>query len=125
MAGALDDWIHAYLVAWDSNRPEDISALFSEAAEYRSYPWADPAHGIDAIVALWLAGADESGDHRFTWHELGADGDQHFVQGRTVYSDGRIYENLWIIALDADGCGTAFTEWYMESAPKPPGPGAG
>jgi hypothetical protein len=124
MASALERWITGYLKAWNSNEPSDIAALFSETAEYRSYPWAAPAVGPQTIVALWLSGADEAGDHEFTWHPLGADGGRHFVQGRTVYADGRVYENLWIVDLDGDGRCVRFTEWYMESASKPLGPGA-
>lgn len=124
MADAIDRWMDGYVTAWDSNRTEDVASLFTESADYRSYPWAEPARGRDAIVALWLASADEPGDHAFDWHVVGRDGDRHFVQGRTVYTDGRTYENLWIVDLAADGRASAFTEWYMESASKPVGPHA-
>jgi ketosteroid isomerase-like protein len=122
MATALERWMDGYTTAWDSNDADDIGALFTDDAVYRSYPWAEPARGRAAIVRLWLDGADEPGDHRFAWHELGRDGDRRFVQGRTEYTDGRTYENLWIIDLDADGRARSFTEWYMESASKALGP---
>jgi hypothetical protein len=124
MADALERWMAGYLVAWDSNDANDIGALFTADAEYRTSPWATPAEGIDAIVALWLGDADEPGDHRFSWSPIGVDGARHFVQGRTVYADGRTYENLWIVDLAADGRASSFTEWYMESESKALDPGA-
>ena len=124
MTTALERWIDGYQVAWDSNDPVDVAALFTDDSEYRSYPWAAPAEGVAAIVARWSSAADQPGDHRFSWSLLGVDGVRHFVQGRTVYTDGRTYENLWIIDLTDEGRAASFTEWYMESASKPLGPGA-
>jgi hypothetical protein len=122
MTSALERWIDGYRLAWDTNDATDIAALFTEGAEYRSYPWSSPAVGVAAIVDLWLRGADRPGDHRFSWSLLGVDGVRHFVQGRTVYADGRTYENLWVVDLAQDGRAEAFTEWYMESASKALGP---
>lgn len=112
-----------YVTAWDSNDPAAVAGLFTDDADSLHYPWAVPAHGTDAIVERWLSSADEPGDHRFSWQEIGVDGDRHFVQGRTAYADGRTYENLWIVDLDDDGRARRFTEWYMESS-KPVGPNA-
>ncbi len=120
----IAQWLGAYQAVWDSNEPSAIGRLFTETAEYRSYPWAEAAVGRDAIVALWLSGADAAGDHRFSWTEVGVDGDRHFIQGHTDYSDGRSYENLWIIDLNSTGSASRFTEWYMESGSKQLGPHA-
>ncbi len=122
MTSPIDTWLAAYAAAWASNRPADVGALFTTNAEYRSYPWAEPVRGADDIAAWWLRTADEPDDHRFTWSLLGVDGPRHFVQGRTVYTDGRTYENLWVVDLGQDGRASAFTEWYMESASKALGP---
>jgi hypothetical protein len=119
---AIGSWMAGYVAAWDSNDPSAIADLFTEQAAYRSYPWATPAIGHEAIVALWLGGADAPGDHRFTWRLVGTAGATRFVQGRTVYADGRTYENLWIVELDDAGRASSFTEWYMESASKALGP---
>ncbi|GAA2752610.1 nuclear transport factor 2 family protein [Amnibacterium kyonggiense] len=124
MADLIERWMAGYVSAWESNDPDAIAALFSEDATYRFYPWADPAVGSAAIVARWLDGADAPDDHAFSWSLIGSDGGRRFVQGRTVYTDGRTYENLWIVDLREDGRATAFTEWYMESASKALGPHA-
>lgn len=124
MTEPITHWLDGYLAAWDSNDPAAIAALFTDDAEYYSYPWAEPAVGTEAIVALWLEGADQPGDHAFSWHLLAVAGDLHIVQGRTVYADGRTYENLWLVRLEPDGRARSFTEWYMESASKALGPHA-
>jgi ketosteroid isomerase-like protein len=122
MTSALDRWLAAYVRAWDSNAEADIGDLFTDDAEYRAYPWAPPVRGRDEIVAWWRSAADRPGDHRFSSAPIGADGNRHFVQGRTVYEDGRVYENLWIVDLAEDGRASSFTEWYMESESKALGP---
>lgn len=121
MTGAIDRWMDGYIAAWASNRPEDVLALFADDAEYRYFPWGDPVRGGAAIATSWLESADAPDDHTFSWHPIGRDGDRHFVQGRTRYADGRVYENLWIVDLGSGGRASAFTEWYMEVS-KPLGP---
>ncbi len=79
----IAQWLGAYLAVWDSNEPSAIARLFTETAEYRSYPWAEAAVGRDAIVALWLSGADAAGDHRFSWTEVGVTSDEMSVSVHT------------------------------------------
>ena len=115
---AVSDWIGGYLVAWDSNAPADIRALFTPDARYRFHPWDEPVVGHDAITAAWLDGGDQIGDHAFVWEVVAVDGPTAVVQARTSYSAGsaagRAFENLWIIRLGPDGRATDFTEWYLE-----------
>jgi hypothetical protein len=66
-------------------------------------------------VEHWLAGRDEPDDWTFEWELLGVDGGRAFVQGLTSYrGTGRVYDNLWIVQLAADGRASSFTEWYMQ-----------
>jgi hypothetical protein len=125
MTEPLNHWMDGYLKAWESNDPAEIAALFTPDAQYRSYPWAQPAVGTEAIVALWRETADEPGNHRFSWQRVGDADQPHLVQGHTEYDDGRVYENLWLVSLDADGRARSFTEWYMESTSKRLGPNSG
>jgi hypothetical protein len=116
-------WMDGYLRAWDSNAPDDIRALFTDDGVYLTAPFVDARVGHEAIVAGWIEDQDQPGDHTFTWKRLGLDGDTAFVEGDTLYSDGRRYANLWVIGFAADGRASAFTEWYMrhpdEASPHP------
>jgi ketosteroid isomerase-like protein len=109
-------WIEAYLAAWSSNDPEDIRALFTEDAVYRTDPWVSPWEGAEAIVAGWLERADEADTFSFTWEVSGIDGARAFIQGETRYREGPTYSNLWVIDLDEQGRAGAFTEWWMDQA---------
>jgi hypothetical protein len=119
----VSTWIDGYRRAWDSNAPDDIRALFTEDARYLTAPFVDARVGHDAIVAGWVEDQDQPGDYTFTWKPSGLDGDTAFVEGDTLYSDGRRYANLWVIRFAADGRATSFTEWYMrypdEASPHP------
>jgi ketosteroid isomerase-like protein len=122
-SSTVTSWIDGYLRAWDSNAPDDIRALFTEDAEYRTAPFDDARAGQDAIVAGWIEDQDRPGDHTFTWKLAGLDGDTAFVEGLTTYSEGRVYANLWVIRFATDGRAVSYTEWYMripeESSPHP------
>jgi len=113
-------WVAAYENAWRTNDPDDITALFTEDAVYFTQPWGEPWAGADAIVAGWLEARDEPGTYEFEWEIAGVDGDRVFVDARTDYAageqqpEGRVYRNLWVIDLDADGRARSFTEWYMK-----------
>ncbi len=112
MSAALEAWLDAYRKAWESNDPEDIGALFTDDAEYRTEPWVEPWRGRDAIVSGWLEHADDPGTTTFEWAPLAVTDEVAIVQGTTMYPD-RTYSNLWVIRLDDQGRARAFTEWYM------------
>ncbi len=112
-ANTVSTWIDGYRRAWDSNSPDDIRALFTEAAEYLDAPFSDPRVGHDAIVAGWIEHQDQPGDYEFTWSLAGLGGNTAFVVGETRYVGERRYANLWVIRFEPDGRAASFTEWYM------------
>ena len=106
-------WVQSYLLAWSSNEPDDIRALFTEDAVYSGRPHDPEAwRGREAIVAGWLDHRDEPENWSFEYEVIAVDGDRAFVQGVTLYSDGPDYDNLWILSL-TDGRASEFTEWFM------------
>jgi ketosteroid isomerase-like protein len=113
----VGDWVRRYERAWATNDPDDIRALFTPDGEYRFHPWDEPVVGQDAIIGQWLDAQDSADDHTFTWSVVAVDGTTAVVQGRTAYTDGDVYLNLWVIRFADDGRAASFTEWYME----PPG----
>lgn len=118
MTDAVADWIAAYRRAWESNEPDDIRALFTEDARYRTEPWREPWRGRDRIVAEWLDRKDEPGDATFEWTPLSVTDELAIIQGTTVYRRGTTYSNLWVIRLESDGRASEFTEWWMDQAEK-------
>ncbi len=106
-------WIEGYVRAWASNDADEIRALFTADASYRTAPHDAPRTGLDAIVDGWIADADSADDHTFRWTLAGISGDTAFVEGETDYAERDDYSNLWVVAFAADGRATAFTEWYM------------
>jgi ketosteroid isomerase-like protein len=109
-----EDWVRRYERAWATNDPDDVRSLFTPDAEYRFHPWDEPAVGQDAIVEQWLDAQDSADDHTFTWSVVAVEGPTAVVQGRTTYTDGDVYLNLWVIRFADDGRAASFTEWYME-----------
>jgi ketosteroid isomerase-like protein len=115
-----EQWFRRYEVAWDSNAPDDIRALFTEDAVYLAWPGdPEPWVGHDAIVAGWLAHADEPDDHEFEWSLLAVDGDVAIARCVTTYLEDtpNVYDNLFVIRLAADGRATEFTDWVIKRDP--------
>ena len=116
----VGSWIDGYLRAWNSNDPDDIAALFTVDAEYRTAPYATPWRGHEQIVSQWLANKDESGDTTFSWHPLAITSDLAVIEGTTIYPTAQqTYSNLWVIRFADDFRADSFTEWWMEQ-PRPP-----
>jgi hypothetical protein len=111
----LAEWIDGYVRAWNSNEPEDIGALFSDDAEYRTAPFREPVRGRQAIVAEWLELKDEPGSATFDWQPLLDTPELAIVTGTTTYvgPPQTAYSNLWVIRLDESGRCREFTEWWM------------
>jgi hypothetical protein len=114
MTDILTDWMDRYRRAWETNNTNDIRALFSEDAQYRTEPYAEPWIGHAEIVDGWLAIQDEPGEFSFEWEPVVATGEMGIIQGRTVYGErDEHYRNLWVIRFQPDGRASEFTEWWM------------
>lgn len=118
MMDLIENWMTGYRKAWESNDADDIRALFTANAEYRTSPSALPWKGHEEIVAGWKNAQDEPGSTEFQWEVLSGTGDTVIVTATTVYRDGPTFDNLWVIRLAPNGRATSFTEWFMER----PGP---
>ncbi|MGN9843561.1 nuclear transport factor 2 family protein [Nonomuraea sp. H19] len=105
-------WIEGYMRAWNSNHPDDISALFTEDAAYYTEPYGAPWRGREQIVANWLDRQDRPGETTFEWHPVCVVEDVSVIQGVTTYPDNT-YSNLWVIRFVPDGRCREFTEWWM------------
>jgi len=118
----LDDivgtWLENYRIAWASNDPDDIRALFTDEATYAGGPYdPEPWIGIDEIVEGWLRYRDEPGTWTFEGAPLVYSDGIGLVQGVTAYDNGRDYANLWVIGFADDGRARSFVEWFMVPGP--------
>ena len=123
----VDNWLRAYVAAWQSEDREQIGALFAEDVRYRYHPYDEPVTGRAAVVAAWLgegqaAGAstrDEPGTFEAEYRAVAVDGDVAVATGRSVYHSGPggpvkdVFHNCFVIRFDAGGQCAEFTEWYM------------
>ena len=113
-----EDWFRRYRIAWGTNDPDDIRALFTDDAVYRGFPDdPEPFVGIDAIVAGWLENAEEPDDTEFSWEPLAVDGEVAIARCVTAYvkeNPPKVYDNLFVIRLAPDGRATEFTDWWIE-----------
>lgn len=109
----LGTWIDGYVRAWNSNRPDDIRALFTEDANYYTAPFREPWRGREQIVTNWLDRKDEPGDASFDWEPVAQTDEVRVIKGVTRYRD-ETFSNLWVIKLAADGRCREFVEWFME-----------
>lgn len=105
-----------YQTAWRSNAPDDIRALFTDDAEYRTEPWVEPWTGHDEIVDGWLEHRDEPDAAEFDWAVLDDTDAVTLVEAVTDYRDGPTYSNLWVIRFAPDGRARSFTEWWMDQS---------
>lgn len=104
-------WLEGYVRAWETNDPDDIKALFTEDAEYRTEPFAAPWRGHDDIVTSWIDRKDGPG-WGFEPGEITVCGDISFAEAVTYYPD-RTYSNLWVLRLNGDGRCSSYTEWWV------------
>ena len=107
-------WIAAYERAWRTPGTDELSRLFAPAASYSAAPFDPPIRGLGAIATFWEA-ERESADEAFemTWESVAVDDPIAVARVEVRYLDppARLYRDLWIIELDADGRCVAFEEW--------------
>ena len=109
----VQDWLDAYIAAWQTYDPGLIGDLFASDATYAYHPWDDPIRGRDAIIAAWLSEQDDAGSWEAEYYPLLIADDGVAVGGRTRYTTGKVYENLWLLEFGDDGRCARFVEWYM------------
>lgn len=124
----LARWIDGYERAWRSAGTESLTRLFTARASYRNAPFADPVIGLEAIAEFWEAERDGP-DEQFTlqWEPVAAEGEVGVARVEVAYGGPprRLYRDLWIITLEADGRCRAFEEWpFFPGQPLSAAPGA-
>lgn len=115
MTERLERWMDGYVLAWSTNEPEHIGALFTEDAVYDPQTAGGEWHGLEEIVRRWKEIDDDEENWDFEWLPLVETDDLAIVTGRTRYSEPPLnYRNLFVIRFAEDGRCRDFTEWYIE-----------
>lgn len=115
----FEHWLDLYRQAWRTDDPTQIEALFTDDANYTTYPFREPKRGREAIVAWWIGQGDSRNEWRFDLERLVVDGDLGVVQGLTTYaasgsSPEAVFSNIWVIQLAPDGRASSFAEWWVQ-----------
>jgi ketosteroid isomerase-like protein len=124
-AEMVQQWLDAYVRAWETYDPEEIGALWTSDAEYRWHPWDEAdnvARGRSQIVAAWLENRDQPETYRGAYRPLLVKEDTAIAVGiSSYYTDAnqgtldRVYHNLWVLRFTEQGQCSSFTEWYMQA----------
>lgn len=109
-------WMQAYVHAWASSQPDDIRALFTSAAAYRTTPFAEPWQGVESIVEGWIARGDQPDNWTFRYEVVIDSPPLAVVRGWTSYKDPpREYSNIFLIEFGDGQQASSFTEWWMQA----------
>ena len=114
------DWLARYVAAWRSNDRSQITALFTDDAQYRYHPYDAPVVGAGAIADDWLEAPDDPAEWDATYHAITVDGDTAVAVGVSRYRatadrPAREYHNCFVIRFADDGRCREFTEWFMQT----------
>ena len=111
----LERWMDGYVLAWTSNDPEHIAALFSPGAVYDPQTADGELLGLEEIVPWWQEIGDDPENWEFDWMPVVETDEVAVVSASTRYLEpATAYRNLFVIRWGEDGrCGD-FTEWYIE-----------
>jgi ketosteroid isomerase-like protein len=120
---AVERWLAAYRLAWETDDPNDVADLFTEEATYSPWPFSKAWEGRDAIVARWIERGDSKNPWTFDGEVLAAEGDTGVIQGLTTYpahddEAEEAYSNIWVVRLASNGRARSFAEWWIQR-PKP------
>ena len=115
----VEQWLERYRLAWKTDDPHDIGALFTEDATYAPRPFGEPWKGREAIVAKWIELGDSKNAWQFESEIVAVDGDTGVVRGLTTYpahdnEPEEVYSNIWVIKLAPDGRASSYTEWWVQ-----------
>lgn len=109
----FEKWVDAYIKAWKSNKPEEVTGLFTKKALYSTGPFDEPWIGQEAIQKGWLAIGDQPEDWKFDYEIIAVDGDLGVMHGTTVYKSAGTFSNIWLIRLNDKGKCKEFREWFV------------
>ncbi|MCR2791876.1 nuclear transport factor 2 family protein [Microbacterium sp. zg.Y625] len=108
------EWLDGYIKAWESEKPDDVRAVFTDDAEYFFRPDdLEPARGIDAILESWPE--PEGANPRYDLDVLIEDDRLGIITGHVEYPGDSSWVNLWEVHFAPDGRAKKFVEWAKKT----------
>jgi SnoaL-like domain len=110
----IRQWVTDYERAWRTDGTGPLSELFSEDASYSTAPFEEPHRGLAAIASMWereRRGPDES--FAMNSEIIAVEADTAVVRVEVRYGPPKekLYRDVWIVRLDAEGRCIHFEEW--------------
>jgi ketosteroid isomerase-like protein len=104
-------WVARYETAWRDDDRAAVGELFTEDADYRVSPYAEPRIGLAAIREFWLD--DEGQTFTMRAEPVAVDGDIAVVRVEVQYGEPvrQEYRDLWLLRFAADDRVEDFEEW--------------
>jgi ketosteroid isomerase-like protein len=112
--GQVAAWLAGYERAWRAPGTSGLARLFTEDAEYRQGPYAEPVTGLAGIAEMWETERDGPDEvFRMTSEVLAADGDTAVARVEVRYDrpGPQEYRDLWVMRFASDGRCAWFEEW--------------
>jgi len=112
----FERWLDAYFLAWISNEPNDVAALFTEDATYSVGPFAEPWAGRAEIVRRWISGAQQ--DVEYAYEILAVEGDTGIAHWNVKAGTGGgsargEWDGILLITFSSDGRCREHREWLV------------
>lgn len=110
----LATWIERYERAWRTAGTAMLEQLFTPQATYRPGPFAEPIAGLAAIAEFWEATREGPGEpFTLEWEPVAVEAGTGVARVEVAYAhpSRRVYRDLWVVSLTADGRCSAFEEW--------------
>ncbi len=120
---AFEEWLEDYFLAWRSNDPADVEALFADDAIYYRGPFEEPDRGRAAIVEAWVVGG--GADIIYAYDVLGVLNDIGIAHWSVSYtprdltSEQPDLDGVFVIRFDAEGRCVEHREWFHRRDERP------
>jgi ketosteroid isomerase-like protein len=108
---AVMGWVAGYERAWRERDLEAVAELFSDDAQYRVSPYAEPKTGHQGIQEIWRE--PDGTTFSMTAEPVAVEGRDAVVRVDVHYETPRRqeYRDLWVLRFADDGRVAEFEEW--------------
>ena len=113
----LVQWLDAYGAAWVGKDPDAAAALFTEDAQYRETPYAEPFRGRGGIRDYWKKVTSDQDDIAFDYAPIAVSGNTGVAQWsarfRSISGDAAVELNgVFVLEFDGVNRVSSLREWW-------------